>query len=189
MNIAEYRNDELRTTINNINTLIDKKAEIEANIDKLNVQIDNAIVKATKSGVVNTKIELVEGDFLPAGTEVLTITPDDSTEYKANIYVSNSDIGKPKEGMEIKFNIYALPNSEYGYLTGNITKISKDIKVDSKNSVGYYLVEAKLDNNNLYNSKGEKAQLKAGMSCQAQIITENKKILFYVLEKMDLWFE
>ena len=189
MNIAEYRNDELRTTINNINTLIDKKAEIEANIDKLNVQIDNAIVKATKSGVVNTKIELVEGDFLPAGTEVLTITPDDSTEYKANIYVSNSDIGKPKEGMEIKFNIYALPNSEYGYLTGNITKISKDIKVDSKNSVGYYLVEAKLDNNNLYNSKGEKVQLKAGMSCQAQIITENKKILFYVLEKMDLWFE
>jgi HlyD family secretion protein len=189
MNIIEYRNNELRTTINSINSLVDKKAEIEANIDKLNTQIDNAIVKATKSGVVNTAVELVEGDFLPAGTEVLTIIPDDSSEYKANIYVSNIDIGKLKEGMKIKFNIYALPNSEYGYLTGNITKISKDIKVDSANSVGYYLVEAKLDKNTLYNSKGEKAQLKAGMSCQAQIITENKRILFYLLEKMDLWFD
>lgn len=189
MNIVEYRNNELRTTINSINSLEDKKTEIETNIDRLNTQIENAIVKATKSGVVNTKIELVEGDFLPAGTEVLTIIPDDSSEYKANIYVSNSNIGKLKEGMEIKFKIYALPNSEYGYLTGNITKISKDIKVDSENSVGYYLVEAKLDNNNLYNSKGEKAQLKAGMSCQAQIITENKRILYYVLEKMDLWFD
>ncbi|WP_313130594.1 HlyD family efflux transporter periplasmic adaptor subunit [Anaerocolumna sp.] len=189
MNIIEYRNNELRTTINSINSLVDKKAEIEANIDKLNTQIDNAIVKATKSGIVNTAVELVEGDFLPAGTEVLTIIPDDSSEYKVNIYVSNADIGKLKEGMKIKFNIYALPNSEYGYLTGDIAKISKDIKVDSANSVGYYLVEAKLDNNTLYNSKGEKAQLKAGMSCQAQIITENKRILFYLLEKIDLWFD
>jgi HlyD family secretion protein len=189
ISLVEYRNNELRTTISNINTYADKKAELQANIDKLNLQIDSAIVKAARSGVINSKIELVEGDIMPSGTEVLTIIPEDNSEYKVSIYVNNTDIGKLKEGMNVKFNVYALPNSEYGYLTGTVTKISKDLKVDAENTSGYYLVEANLDNKALYDSKGVKAELKAGMACQAQMITENKRILTYALEKIDLWIE
>lgn len=39
-----------------------------------------------------------------------------------------------------------------------------------------------LDNNKLINSKGQEGRLKAGMACQAQMATENKRILFYLLE-------
>lgn len=186
-NLFEYRNNELRATIESIDTYTNKRNELLANIKKIEYQIDTAIVKAAKSGVINSNIELVEGDILTSGTEVLTIIPEKSSEFKVNIYVSNRDIGKLTEGMKAKFNVYALPNSEYGYLTGTVTKISKDIKVDSENGSGYYLVEAKVDGKELYNEKGEVGKLKTGMTCQAQMITESKRILTFVLEKIELW--
>jgi HlyD family secretion protein len=188
-NLVKYRNNELQTTITAIDTYTNQKYDLQAQIDKINLHINEAIVKASKSGVINNNIELVEGDVLSSGTEVLTIIPEDNSEYKVSIYVSNKDIGQLKEGMKVKFNIYALPNSEYGYLGGMITNISKDIKVDQSSGSGYYLVEAKMDNKLLYDAQGREGILKAGMTCQAQMITESKRILTFVLEKIDLWIE
>lgn len=188
-NLVEYRNNELRTTISSINTYNNKQRELETSIDKINTQIESTIVKATISGVVNSNIELVQGDILSSGTEVLTIIPENDSEYKVSVYVGNQDVGKLKVGMNTKFNIYALPNNEYGYLTGTIAKISNDLKVDANNGSGYYLVEAELDRKTLFDTQGQKAELKAGMTCQAQMITESKRILTYVLEKIDLWMD
>lgn len=189
LSLSKYRNDELLTTMNSINTFESRKKEIQASIDKANLQIDSAIVKATMSGQINSNIELVEGNVIQSGVEVLSIIPDNDSEYKVNIYVSNENIGKISNGMKVKFNVYALPNVEYGYLTGTITNISKDLKVDNSSGSAYYLAEATLDNNILYNSKGEEGILKAGMACQAQMITENKRILVYLLEILNLWMD
>ena len=185
--ISQYRNNELATTISSINSYEDRKSELETNIGKINAQIDSAIVKATMSGTINSNIELVEGNILQSGIEVLSIIPNDDSNYKVNIYVSNEDIGKIKKDMQVKFNVYALPNSEYGYLTGTIVNISEDLKVDNNSGSAYYLVEARLDKSKLINSKGQEGSLKAGMACQAQMVTENKRILFYLLEKINLW--
>lgn len=185
--LVEYRNSELRNTFDSIDACSDKISELETSLNKLSTQISETIVKATKSGMINSTIELVKGNLLSSGTEVLTIIPQDNSEFKVNIYVSNENIGKLKVGMNAKFNIYALPNREYGYLAGTITSISKDLKVDQSSGSGYYLVEASLDNKTLYDSQGNKGILKAGMSCQAQMITERKRILNYALEKLDLW--
>ena len=185
--ISQYRNNELTSTINSINSYENRKSELETNIGSISSQIDSAVVKATMPGTINSNIELVEGNILQSGIEVLSIIPKDDSDYKVNIYVSNEDIGKLKKGMEVKFNVFALPNSEYGYLTGTISNISKDLKVDNNSGSAYYLVEAGIDNNKLYNSKGQKGNLKAGMACQAQMITENKRILVYLLEKINLW--
>lgn len=187
--LVEYRNNELRTTIANIDSYHSKKSELEAKIEKLKAQVNSAVVKATKSGVVNTNVDLVKGDVLTSGLEVLTIIPEDDTKFKVNIYVSNSDIGKLKVGMEVKLNIYALPNNDYGYVYGTITKISKDLKVDSNKASGYYLAEASLNNTVLYNSKGEETAIKTGMACQAQMITESKSILKFALEKIGFWLD
>jgi len=187
--ISQYRNNELTSTINSINSYENRKSELETNIGSISSQIDSAVVKATMPGTINSNIELVEGNILQSGIEVLSIIPKDDSDYKVNIYVSNEDIGKLKDDMQVKFNVYALPNSEYGYLSGRVTNISKDLKVDNNSGSAYYLVEARLDSNKLYNSKGQEGNLKAGMACQAQMVTENKRILFYLLEKINLWMD
>ncbi len=187
INLLEYKNREISNTIDNIDTYENRKIELEASIDKIKLQIENAVVKATRSGVINKNMDLVPGNILQNGLEVLSIIPKADSDYKVNIYVSNSDIGKIEQGMQIKFNVYALPNTEYGYLTGTVVNISKDLKVDNNSGSAYYLVEAKLDSSKLYNSKGQEGNLKAGMACQAQMVTENKRILVYVLDKLNLW--
>lgn len=186
-NLVEYRNRELRTTMEAIDSHFTNKKELEIKIEKLNKQVESAVVKATKSGMVNMNYELVEGNVLSSGLEVMTIIPVEDTKFKVNIYINNGDIGKLKEGMDVKFNIYALPNRDYGYVTGTITKISKDLKVDRENTAGYYLAEASINSTVLYDEKGQGIALKPGMACQAQMITENKSILQFVLEKIDLW--
>lgn len=85
---------------NTINTYEKQKGELETNISKTNSQIDSAVVKATKAGYINSNIELVKGNYLQAGAEVLSIIPENDNEYKFNIYVSNEDIGKIKDDME-----------------------------------------------------------------------------------------
>ncbi len=179
------KNTELQTTINEIQAYKDRQTELEKSFSKVEESIASSIVRAQINGTVNSGIELVKGNLLPTGTEVLDIIPDNDSKYKVNIYVSNGDIGKLEEGMEIKCNVYALPNKEYGYITGKVSKISKDIKVDSNNTTGYYLVEANLDHKALYDYSGKSAELKAGMGCQAQVITGNKNILTFILEKLD----
>ena len=89
--------------------------------------------------------------------------------------------------MKIKLSIDALPNSEYGYLTGTITNISQDVKVNSENTYGYYLIEAIVDNSALYDKNGDSAELKSGMVGQAKIIVDEKSIFRFVMEKLNLW--
>jgi HlyD family secretion protein len=185
--IANYKLTELKNTIDNINAYEESKQKLENSLEKLNKDIDNAVVKAQIDGVVNLNTELAKGDILMSGTSVLTIIPNDDTQFKVSIYVSNNNIAKLETGMKVKYNIYALPTSEYGEVAGTITKISKDIKVNQNNQAGYYLIEGTVENKTLYDYKGNEAYLKVGMSCEAQVITERKKILFYLLEKIDLW--
>lgn len=185
--VMKYRNDEIQTVINALEGYENQKKELLTNLEKTNQSIESCYVKASCDGVINTSVDLVVGDVLSAQREVLTILPNNDTEYKGVFFVSNSNIGKIKEGMVINANVYAYPNSEYGYLKGTITKVSNDIKVNSQTGEAYYQVEAKLDTNGFYDKDGTKLSMKAGMSCEAKIITEDKSILVYVLEKLKLW--
>lgn len=185
--LLSYQNSELQSITENIRTLNSQLDEVQASIDSLLSQQEDCIVKAQMTGVVNSYVELVKGDYLSSGTQVLSILPEESSMYKAYIYVSNEDIGKLEVGMDVKFNVYAYPNTDYGYLTGEITKISEDLKVDSSSSTSYYLVEAALDSVEMIDENGDSVQLKSGMACNAKIITERESILKYLLDKLNLW--
>lgn len=185
--VMKYRNDEIQNVLTTLEGYENQKKELLTNLEKTNQSMESCYVKAPCDGVINSSIDLVMGDVLSAQREVLTILPDNDTEYKGVFYVNNSNIGKIKEGMDVNVNVHAYPNSEYGYIKGTITKVSNDIKVNSQTGEAYYQVEAKLDTNGFYDKDGTKLSMKAGMSCEAKIITEDKSILIYVLEKLKLW--
>lgn len=184
--VLKYQNDEINSTIQTIDAYNAKKSELETSLESVNQNINACNVKAPCNGIINFSVDLVEGDYLAAGGEVLTILPEGDSEYKALIYISNSEIGKITKGMQVKFNVQAYPNSDYGYLYGTITKISNDIKVDSQSGMGYYLAEAKLDTSGFYDKDGTKLSIKAGMSCEAKIITGEQSIMTFVLDKLKL---
>lgn len=83
-------------------------------------------------------------------------------------------------------SLAAYPSSEYGYFSGEVENIAMDITIDQSTGYAYYKVKVRCDNMSVINENGEEASLKNGMACQAKIVTDEKSVLAYVLEKIDL---
>lgn len=178
------------TTVENLLSLQkqyeEKQEELEKAVEKLQADIDESTVKAPIDGIVSVKKDIDIDEVIKNGEEVLMLIPENEAQYKVQLYVPEKEIAAMKPGETIKYHFQALPYKEYGELTGKITDVSADSSVDEKSGTSYYLVEATIGNRPLVSYKGEKGELKLGMTCEAQVITKQKKIIFYLLEKINL---
>lgn len=158
--------------------------KLSQQIQSLNQSIENTTVRANIGGTVNFAVDLVEGDFLGAGTQVLSIIPESEMgAYIVKCYVENKDIAKIHEGMEVTYEIAAYPSREYGTKRGDVRFVSADLKVNNGGSA-YYMVEASVDAGQLCNQKGEEGSLKVGMLCETKIVIEKKSVLEILVEKL-----
>lgn len=169
---------------NSYNELIN---EVRYQLSAIERSIEKCYVKSPCEGVVNMLQEPVVGNKLATGAEVCSILPPEENGYKCMIYVNNADVGGLEPGMKVKFNVFSYPNAQYGYVYGTITKISNDIRVDAQSGMAYYLAEASVDAEGFVDEKGAPILLKAGMACEAKVITGEEKIITYVLKKLNLF--
>lgn len=160
--------------------------ECESYLKSYDIQNDNCTVKASVSGYYYATQDLKTGTYVQEGAALGTIYPEWESKYYAEIYVENSDIAKVKVGQQVKFEIAAYPSSKYGYFTGVVENIAKDISIDQSTGYAYYLVKVKCDNMTIKNEEGEEASLINGMACQAKIVVDEESVLTYLLEKIDL---
>lgn len=163
----------------------DTKTDYENTLMQFNIKNQNATLIASCSGYISMNQEIKNGMYLEEGYTICSILPEKNSGYYANIYLKNSDIAKVKCGQKVKFEIAAYPSSEYGYFTGKIETISKDIKVDQSTGNAYYLVKVKC-NKKIVKKNGKKGNILNGMACRAKIVVEDKSVLRYLLEKIDL---
>lgn len=186
VSLQKYKMDTIVQIESDIKTLQTNLEELESDLEAANSNIKDCTVTSPIDGYVNVSSEINTGDLIQAGTEIATIVPEDDTAYKVQLYVSNADIANIKEGQKIKYHFLALPYKEYGELTGTIVNIGTDAKMDQTGGASFYSVEASVENKPLYSYKDVKAEIKVGMECEAQVITKTKKILYYLLEKINL---
>lgn len=185
--IESTKTDYLINTNNEIENVQTEVSNLENSIDSLKLKLGNCNIYSPIDGHVNLIEKLSHGDIIMSGQELATIVPVDDSGYTIELYVPNKDISNINVGDSIKYHFLALPHREYGELQGKITSISIDSTVTEGKSNAYYLVESSVTNRPLYSYKGDKSQIKVGMLCEAHIITRRKRILFYLLEKIDLW--
>ncbi len=176
---------EVVATDEKIKAVTDSIIGVKENIKKLELSINNAIVKASVNGIVNIITEIYPGDLVEAGTLILTIIPNTNSAFKMQMTVSNKDIGEIHTGDTVKYSFAALPYREYGQAAGKITSISKDA-VNNANGQSYYVVEATIPVTKLVSNSGRQGEIKAGMICEANVITKQKSFLHYFLEKINL---
>lgn len=177
---------EKRAVDSEILTNEEKKKECENYLKSYDIKNDHCTVKANASGNFHAARDMKIGSYLQEGTAIGQIYPEEESKYYADLYVENSDIGRIKEGDEVKFEIAAYPADEYGYFSGKIVNIAKDITVDRNTGYSYYPVKVKCENISLKGKDGEEASLRNGMACEAKIVIGEKDVLTYVLEKIDL---
>lgn len=164
----------------------DNLTKLQSQLKSIELNLAEATVLAPIDGIISMNMQMNSGELLQSGAEIATIIPETKTEYKVQVFIYNKDIGNIKEGQEIQCRLQALPYSEYGDLEGVITNISSDARVDTQNGINYYIAEASLNSKPLYNRKGVEANIKLGMTCDVQVITKSKKVLHWMLEKINL---
>lgn len=163
----------------------EKLKDLEENLKVTNMNIERCTVKASNDGILDTQVDLNIGDVVQAGTIVANILPNES-KYKVDLFIADKDIANIKEGQNIKYSFPSLPYKEYGFLNGKVEKISADSKVNKSNGISFYTAEAYIDASKVYSHEGEEAEIKNGMTCEVQIVTRKEKMLYYLLEKINL---
>lgn len=184
--IEKFKIDSLVAIDEAISAIDDELVALEKRLKSIEIQIEESIVKSPVDGIINVVREINNSELLEVGAEIATIISEEKDSYKIELFVSNKDIAKLKKNNEIKYNFHALPYREYGYLSGKITTIGVDSKVDRSSGMSYYSVESYMKNVPVYSYKGNEGEIKIGMTCEAQVITERKKILYFLLEKINI---
>ena len=165
----------------------DGRGFVKSILDKdYDIKNNNCTIKAGTSGYFYTNKEISNGTYIQEGDSIGQIYPKEQSGYYAQVYVENSDIAKIKPDQEVKFEMASYPSSEYGYFTGTVKEIAKDVTVDQNTGNAYYVVKVECKNMEIKNKDGEKGNLKSGMAAQAKIVVDDDSVLHFVLSKINL---
>lgn len=173
---------ELQSQVSNINLDI-QRAELESNksigqllnqLAKANLQLQYQNITAPMSGVVFDSKAQTSGVLNP-GEIILSIIPQDG--LKAQVYVSNRDIGFVKVGQVAKVRVDAFPFTRYGELVGTVASIGADtLSPDSTNNTYRFPVQINLKDDSLQTS-GVEIPLRSGMAISANLRLREKRLI------------
>lgn len=171
----------INNTINTLNLEIENLSEQLKNVQ---LSISQTSLTAEKDGVLIYSREYSAGDVISAGELICTIVPA-TDEYRVVMYIPEYSISETFVGQEVEYVIAAAPNIDFGKIYGVITEISQDSFVDQASGQKYYKALATLPCAKLTDKDGQERNLKNGMLVEIHAITGHKKIITWILEKLN----
>ena len=127
------------------------------------------LLKAPVSGKLSFTGFFQENQEMKAGQKLFYVLPSNS-KYFVEMMIPQYNFGKVKEGQKVLLKFQAYPNQEYGSVEGTIEHINT-LPSDSG-----YLAKVILPNGLITNYK-KPLQYKNGLFAQAEIITQNMRLL------------
>ena len=171
-----------------INTSISSlESEIYSLLDEkenLNNTISNSKLISEKSGIILFSKEYSVGDVVSASEVVCNIIPQEEN-YKIVMYIPEFSISETFVGQEVEYIIASAPNVDFGKIHGTITEIAQDSFVDQTTGQKYYKALATLPCTKLTDKDGQERILKCGMLVEIHAVTGQKKIITWLLEKLN----
>lgn len=156
---------------------IDELAEIHARIPLLEEKLKQTEIISPSDGVVNSLPVSEKNSVIGTGDLIAEIVPSTDTLI-VEAYIDPKDIAKIEVGQASRISLTAYDAAKYGYITGELMKVSADaVFREEQNSYMYAIEVALLDD--LYGSDGEKVPLNPGMIAQVDIIRGSQSVLEY----------
>ncbi|MBE9212784.1 HlyD family efflux transporter periplasmic adaptor subunit [Plectonema cf. radiosum LEGE 06105] len=156
-------------------------AELDGQIKQALLTRDYQVVKAPVDGVIFDMKASNPGYVANTTEPVLKVVPEQS--LKAEVFITNKDIGFVKEGMPVDVRFESYNFSEFGDIKGTLVSIGKDA-LPPDQIYPYYRFPAKveLDRQTLA-ANGRQLPLQSGMSVTANIKTRDRSILSIFTDK------
>lgn len=135
------------------------------------------------SNLESNEISTIEQQIETANEQIESLKSNISSVELQKKQTENSN---NTDESDIKILMASYPSSEYGYFTGTVKEIAKDVTVDQNTGNAYYVVKVECKNMEIKNKDGEKGNLKSGMAAQAKIVVDDDSVLHFVLSKINL---
>ena len=161
----------------------EKINQINSEISQAKIKLDENLYKKSKTLIkspVNGKIfeskKLNKDYFAQNGELLLKVIPD--TLLEAKVFIPNSQIGLLNTDMRVDVRVDAFPFTRFGDIKGRIKSIAEESKTISQNDPNFYY-ETIISLDKQYIEKNNKKYfLKAGESISANIILEERPVIF-----------
>lgn len=192
---SDYRR-QLHAERNDIQGQFDKLAQ---EVAKQNHKQSLLELKAPQGGVVKDLATHTAGTVVQPGTILLTLVPRDEI-LRAEVWVSNEDIGFVREGQPVKLKFAAFPFQKYGMIEGTVEHVSADA-ADSNTANASQNDQSKKTQPLLYKAlvrlkdmalamDGQRFALSAGMQTNAEIWLGDRTVMEYLLSPVrKAWHE
>lgn len=164
--------------------LQNEKASLIQKLKELQEQFSQCEIIATKDGIVEELTTFGVGDLLCSGENIIRIVPLNSDNLKALVHIKENDVSDITIGQEVKLKLYAFNEHEYGQIKGYVSRIGADTIYE--NNSPYYQIDIEIKENTIKSKKGTISYLRSGMTGIARIKVKQKKLMSYVLEKINL---
>jgi multidrug efflux pump subunit AcrA (membrane-fusion protein) len=154
-------------------------ARLESERASIETTLKQTTINAPTSGLVTTLNVRSPGTVVQAGQNLATIAPS-GTPLVVEALVPNKDIAFIEQGLPVKLRFDAFPYQDYGTVQGRITYVSPDAQADGE-AGSFYKVHIAPEQTAI-NARGRSIPLRPGLAVTADIITERKSILSFLLE-------
>lgn len=120
---ADYRRN-LQAELTNETTLEEKARQELAKMEHRGRQLE---LKAPQDGVVKDLATHTPGTVVSPGTILMTLVPQ-GERLRAEVYVTNQDIGFVRSGQHTRVKLAAYSFQKYGLLEGQVLQVSADAR-------------------------------------------------------------
>ena len=156
---------------------------LHSNINKLEKECDQYIIKAPISGTLAQTIGIHTGSFISPGQALAQISPDE--QLLAECFITPTDIGFITIGQDVRFQLDAFNYNQWGLIHGKVIAVSDDIVVINNQPV--FKVRCELPHTYLELKSGHKGHLKKGMSLTGRFVLTERTLYQLLFDKMDDW--
>ncbi|TWG89835.1 epimerase transport system membrane fusion protein [Mesorhizobium sp. J18] len=139
--------------------------------------VNRTIIKAPVSGAIVDLSVFTEGGVIQPGDRMMDIVPDDNPII-VEARLPLSDINYVKPGTEADVQLVGIPRNDRPQLRAEIISVSADKITDSQSGSSYFALRAKLNQDDLRNSK---VRLQPGMPAEVIVTTKSRTLAGYLL--------
>ncbi|SRR6266581_974248 len=175
-----------------------ERNELQGQADKLDQEIAKQShkqslleLRAPQDSVVKDLATHTSGAVVQPGTVLLTLVPKEET-LRAEVWVSNEDIGFVRPGQPVKLKLAAFPFQQYGMIEGRVEHVSADAADNAAGNGNSPPDQAKKVQPLVYkalvalqemqlNLDGERFPLSAGMQTNAEIHLGDRTVMEYLI--------
>ena len=142
------------------------------------------VLKAPIGGELINVQGLNKGSIVSPGNVIAELSPD--KDFIIETYVSPSDIGYLREGESAKYQIDSYNSNQWGFATGTVTEIGKDIVMMNDSPV--YVIKSSLNDKSLFLRNGSEGKLKKGMTLTSRFFLAKRSMMQLLFDEIEDWF-